>query len=202
MHPVIFQGFERLLRQADPDGALRRGRVLEVGAMPADDTLLNLPCLADSRLRLGVNLAPASQRPGFAILRANANDLGFLTDGSFEIVLSNSTLEHDRHFWLTLAEMRRLLCPGGLLLIGVPGYGKVESWDRLRRWLKRLPPLRRRLESWRVSELTLVRHDMPADYWRFGEAAAREVFLEGLEPLGVTRLLDPPRFLALGRKPA
>jgi SAM-dependent methyltransferase len=202
MHPVIFQGFERLLLEADPDAALRRGRVLEIGAMPEDDTLLNLPCLAGSRLRLGVNLAPASRRPGFAILQADANNLGFLADEAFEIVLSNSTLEHDRRFWLTLAEMRRLLRPGGLLLVGVPGFGRVESWQRAKHWLNRFAFLRRRSGAWRAAELTLARHDMPADYWRFSEAAARDVFLEGLEPLGVSRLLDPPRFLALGRKPA
>ncbi len=201
MQPAIFQGFERLLSAADPAGSLRRGRVLEIGAMPAADTLLNLPCLGAARLRLGINLAPASQQPGFTILQANANRLDFLADDSFDIVVSNSTLEHDRQFWLTLAEMQRLLRPGGLLLIGVPGFGRVESWSRAKQLLNHFPLLRRRSVSWRASELTLARHDMPADYWRFGEAAAHEVFLAGLEPLGVTRLLDPPRFLALGRKP-
>lgn len=201
MHPAVFQAFDRLLRQADPAGTLRAGRVLEIGAMPAPDTLLRLPCLAGAALRLGINLAPPSRQPGFEIRQADANALPDLPDGSFDVVLSNSTLEHDRRFWLTLAEMRRLLRPGGLLLVGVPGFGGAPGWDRAKRWLGRLPYLRGRLAGWRAAELTLARHDMPADYWRFGAAAARDVLLEGLEPLAVERLLVPVRFLALGRKP-
>ena len=200
MHPVIFQAFDRLLLAADPGGALRAGHVLEIGAMPAADTLLHLPAVAGAAFRVGVNLAPASRQAGFAILQADANRLAF-GDAAFDLVLSNSTLEHDRRFWLTLAEARRVLKPGGLLLLGVPGFGGGPGWARFRRILGRLPLLRGRLAGWRAAELTLARHDMPRDYWRFGEAAAREVLLEGLEPLAVERLLEPPRFLALGHKP-
>jgi SAM-dependent methyltransferase len=200
MHPVIFEAFERLLRDADPGGAACAGRVLEIGAMPAADTLLNLPALQGAAVRLGVNLAPASRQPGFEIRQGDANRLAF-DDASFDLVLSNSTLEHDRRFWLTLAETRRVLKPGGLLLLGVPGFGGGAGWARFRRLLGRLPLLRGRLAGWRAAELTLARHDMPRDYWRFGEAAAREVLLEDLEPLAVERLLVPPRFLAVGRKP-
>ncbi len=200
MHPVIFQAFERLLREADPDGRRCKGRVLEIGAMPAADTLLNLPALRGAAFRLGVNLAPASRQPGFEIRQGDANRLDLDSD-DFDLVVSNSTLEHDRRFWLTLAEARRVLKPGGLLLLGVPGFGGGAGWARCKRLLGSVPLLRRRLAGWRVSELTLARHDLPRDYWRFGEAAAREILLEGLEPLAVERLLEPPRFLVVGRKP-
>ena len=65
---------------------------------------------------------------------ANANDMPF-ADASFDLVMSVSTLEHDKHFWLSLAEMKRVLRPGGVLAIAVPGYVKDPERDR-GRWTR------------------------------------------------------------------
>jgi len=35
---------------------------------------------------------------------------------------AKAMLEHDRHFWLTIAEVRRVLAPGGRFYVGVPAY--------------------------------------------------------------------------------
>jgi SAM-dependent methyltransferase len=45
-------------------------------------------------------------------LIAEGSDLPF-TDASFDVVVSTSQLEHDPTFWLTLAEVGRVLRPGG-----------------------------------------------------------------------------------------
>ena len=50
-------------------------------------------------------------------------------DESFVLVMSNAVLEHDKHFWLTLAEMKRVTRPGGLMVIGVPGFVKHRERD-------------------------------------------------------------------------
>ena len=50
---------------------------------------------------------------------ADAHALPF-EDGSFETVVSTEMIEHDPAFWLSLAEMRRVLKPGGQMTIVVP----------------------------------------------------------------------------------
>ena len=60
----------------------------------------------------------------------NANRMDAFEDEMFDLVLSNATLEHDKHFWLSVAEMHRVLRPGGLLVIGVPGFIKDPDRDQ------------------------------------------------------------------------
>ena len=44
-------------------------------------------------------------------------------DDSFDTVVSTEMLEHDSAFWLSLAEMGRVLRPGGSLLLTTRGNG-------------------------------------------------------------------------------
>lgn len=71
---------------------------------------------------------------------ASGHDLPF-KDETFDLVLCMNTLEHDDTFWLTVAEMKRVLKKGGILFIEVPNYsyGTIQNW--------------------------------PADYWRFSDQA-------------------------------
>lgn len=41
---------------------------------------------------------------------------------SFDLVLCCDTLEHDDRFWVTVEQMRKVLKPGGWLLITVPSF--------------------------------------------------------------------------------
>lgn len=202
MTPAIFAAFDALCRNY---GA--QGNVLEVGATPTADTLLNLPALRGCGSRIGINIEPGATTSAGTILHGNGNDLSRFADGSFDVVVSNATLEHDPRFWLTLSEMRRVLKPGGLLLIGVPGFTRARSWlrraaGRLGDWTRAWIPLTRRLQVFAAGTPTLLVHDYPGDYFRFSEQALREVLLSDLEVLA-TRVLDaPPRLLGVGRKPA
>jgi ABC-type dipeptide/oligopeptide/nickel transport system permease component len=131
MHSTVFSLFDRLC-------AARRcgGDVLEIGAVPTDDTLLCLPALAGARSRIGVNLDGPHRHGDFEILRADANSLASLPgfgDATFDTVLCNSVLEHDPFFWKTLAEMKRVTRPGGTIGIGVPGYAKLPVERRASR---------------------------------------------------------------------
>ena len=47
----------------------------------------------------------------------------------FDLILCSATLEHDKRFWRSVSEMRRVLRPGGLLIISVPGYIKDPETD-------------------------------------------------------------------------
>jgi ubiquinone/menaquinone biosynthesis C-methylase UbiE len=104
-----------------------RGRLLDVGTGPGDIPVLVVERVADCTV-LGVDLAqgmlelaerrrvlsPQGGRVELRVADAKALDLD---DGSFDGVFSNTILHHipdPRHF---LREVRRVLKPGGVLLI-------------------------------------------------------------------------------------
>jgi SAM-dependent methyltransferase len=202
MTPALFAEFDALCSQYGATGS-----VLEIGATANTDTLLNLPSLRDCGSRIGVNIEYSATIAAGPILCGNGNDLSRFSDGVFDIVVSNATLEHDPRFWLTLAEMRRVLKPGGLLLIGVPGYIRARGWLRrlagyLGEGLSALAPLLARpLQGFGAGTATLLVHDYPGDYFRFSEQALREVLLADLEVLATRVLEVPPRLVGVGRKP-
>jgi SAM-dependent methyltransferase len=202
MHAAVFSAFDAICRAEGAAGA-----VLEVGAMPAPDSLLMLPALAGTRERIGINLRPASEIGGCSILQADAHDMACFASGRFDVVLCNSVLEHDPRFWLSLAEMRRVAKPGALIVIGVPGYAApgFGAWRRQVSRAARLPVLGRALAGAAAAYLAgtpvLRLHNHPGDYYRFSEQACREILMAGLEQVRIRQLLQPPRFVAWGRMP-
>lgn len=190
MHPLVYQHFESVLAHA-PIG----GRVLEIGAAPTSDCLLFSPVLGHSSLRIGINkgFSSATTPAGKPIahgrvhfLAADGNDLSFLRDGLFDIVLCNAVLEHDPFFWKTISEMRRVLRGGGWMVIGVPGYiGSIRHPQHP------LATFTHRLHNW------------PGDYYRFSEQACREVFFAGFDAVSQAVLLvdQTPKIITYGFKP-
>jgi ubiquinone/menaquinone biosynthesis C-methylase UbiE len=159
-------------------------RVLEVGGRIGPDSLLLFPELADAK-RFCINLEDIADDYGISAVTGNANNMDMFGDASFDLVVSNATLEHDRYFWLSLAEMRRVLRPGGLLVIGVPGFKKDKEP------LPNIPP---------DATLTYKVH-MWHDYYRFTPKALRNVFFEGFDDVQVRPMLKPPRIVGHGLKP-
>lgn len=202
MHDEVYTAFERLCRPL-----AITGKVLEIGASPFHQSLLTLPCLSRASGRIGVGLDGAFKGPAYEIRQMNAHALTDFDDGAFQLVLSNSMLEHDPQFWLTLAEARRVTARGGHLALGVPGYVSMGTTPlrKLFRKLVRLPLVGHR---WRdistaldASSLTLGIHDYPGDYYRFSTQAMAEVLLAGMVDVTVQTVLSPPRILGIGRKP-
>jgi SAM-dependent methyltransferase len=199
MHPSVYREFERVC------AAHHRGdSVLEVGAVPGGDSLLRLAAFRAARTRVGVSLEGAYRGPDLEIFRGNANDLSRFPEASFDTVVSNATLEHDPFFWKTLSEMKRVLRPGGLLVIGVPGFARLRL-DRLVSLFDKLNPFRFLLAGRGTflgsSTVSLRVHEFPGDYYRFSEQAVREVFLAGMREVEVRRIMVPPRIIGRGRKP-
>jgi len=198
MHPTIFAAFDEICRQHTATGP-----VLEIGATASADTLLMLPSLALVSERIGINLVAPGTIGGCQILQGGAHDLSQFESGHFATILCNSMLEHDPRFWLTLAEIRRVARASALIVIGVPGFAAapVTRHRGLLNRLRRLPsPWRRAMEIHLAGTSVLPPHHFPGDYYRFSEQACREILMEGLELLELRRLLDPPRFVAAGRK--
>jgi SAM-dependent methyltransferase len=162
------------------DSRIEPARVLEVGGVMGRKSLLDSPVVAPAE-RVVLNMAWVRHEDGIEVVRGNANDMPF-EDASFDLVMSVSTLEHDRRFWLSVAEMQRVLRPGGLLVIAVPGYVVDPERDR-GRWTR----------TYKVH--------FKFDYYRFSEQAVRDVFFDGMERVVVRSLLTPPRIVGHGYKP-
>jgi SAM-dependent methyltransferase len=197
VHDVVFQAFDRICREEKISGD-----VLEIGARPSADTLLCLPSLRGSARRIGIDLDGPYHANGIDILAGDANQMTMFADGAFDAVLCNSVLEHDRFFWRSLAEIRRVLRPGGLFVVGVPGYGAMSGppFGPLVRLLRRVPGLAGIAGASGASSPTLGLHQFPGDYYRFSRQAVAEIFLANFDSIAVETVLNPPRFIGRGRK--
>jgi SAM-dependent methyltransferase len=176
VRPEVQQEFHRIIRES----GVRPRSALEVGGVLGPGSLLRFPELTDAS-RYCLNLTPLRRDKDIEGVRGNANDIPF-EDERFDLVLSNATLEHDKYFWLSLAEMRRVLKPGGMLMIGVPGYVKNPELDH-----------GRSTHTYRVH--------YRFDYYRFSDQAVREVFFEGMDETTVSVVPRPPRIIGWGWKP-
>jgi SAM-dependent methyltransferase len=138
------------------------------------------------------------------IIQANANAMPF-DDGAFDLVLSNATLEHDPYFWKSTSEMRRILAPGGILMLGVPGFTQRRAEALIHRAAARVPWIVRHLNPLASATLTFKVHYEEGrfgDYYRFSRMAVEEVLFAGMEILSLESVMSPPRFVGAARKPA
>jgi SAM-dependent methyltransferase len=196
MDARIFQEFERICA-GRPMGEM----VLEVGALPNEESLLNMKSLQSVRTRIGLNLDGPYSWNGFTIVKGNANAMTCFADGIFDTVLCNAMLEHDKFFWKSLGEIKRVTRQGGLVVIGVPGYTERSLERRLCKVINRLPWIARKRLDWIVSTtLTYRIHNQPGDYYRFSPQAITEVFFDGMHEVEVRSLMVPPRIIASGIK--
>jgi ubiquinone/menaquinone biosynthesis C-methylase UbiE len=162
--------------------------------------------LQQASTKTGIDLDGPHEYRDFKIVKGNANSMDCFQDNQFDAVLCNAVLEHDKYFWKTLYEIKRVTKPGGLVVIGVPGFAKLRGEKVKAIWSQM--PLVRRLHAHRYlnmlfnSTVTYEIHNWPGDYYRFSPQAVREVFLEGLEQTEVRSVMLPPRLFAIGTKSA
>lgn len=107
----------------------------------------------------------------------DAEHLPSLWSGFFDVVVSTELLEHCERFWLALAEMGRVLKPGGWLLLTARG--------------------------WTPEGGAMFEHAYPSDYWRFGRhSVPLLVGLAGCDVVESAQDPQAPGFMALGRRRA
>lgn len=199
MNPRIYQEFERVCSARNINGS-----VLEIGAVPSRMSLLCMKSLENATEKIGINLDGPHQFRDFRIHKGNANSMDMFADDRFDVVLSNAVLEHDRHFWKTIAEIRRVTKPGGFVMIGAPGY-KYYRAEKYKSVLEKIP-LVCRLKRFRYlnpffsTTVTVHVHNYPGDYYRFSPQAFEEVFFEGFDHVEVRALMLPPRIVGFGTK--
>ena len=192
MHPKMYREFERIC-SAQSAG----GKVLEIGAVPSDKSLLHMDCLQGAREKNGINLDGPYEYRDIRIVKGNANDMSCFADATFDTILCNATLEHDKYFWKSIAEIKRIAKSGCLIVIAVPGYTKL-AFEKffLFKLLRKFRPLKFLTNS----SLTFHVHRSPGDYYRFSHQALEEVFFDGMLDVNVYTLMIPPRVIGYGRK--
>lgn len=184
MHDSSFVKAEIFVREYAPEVAAGPLRVLEVGSKSyhSQDTykaLFPAPRFAYTGLDLeaGENVD---------VVPANPFIWDEIAECSFDLCVSGQTFEHNPYFWITFAEMARVLVPGGLALIVAPGGGAVHRYP-VDCW--RFYP-----DSWAalctVSGLELVESYFETDEmaaavnggnWRDSAAVVRKPKLDGAE---------------------
>ena len=177
MNPRIKKAFREAVRAS----GVRPRRALEVGGKTDSRSLLLCPELDGAQL-VCLNVDEQGSVDAVEFQQGNGNDMHMFEPDSFDVVASNAMLEHDRRFWLSVSEMRRVLRPGGLLFIGVPGYVPGTYDDG--------------------NATPTYRFHGRQDYWRFSDLAVRTEFLGGFDDVQVADMLVPPRIVGHGRKPA
>lgn len=130
-----------------------------------------------------------------------------LSGESFDVVVSNQVFEHIPFFWITAAEIARVLAPGGLALVISPSSGfphrypvdcwrfYPDSWNALCDYVGL-----ELLESYREHPITW-RRVIPGLYWRdammvarkpaLGSAAERQDYCDRLDAIVGTRTKGP-----------
>jgi SAM-dependent methyltransferase len=113
------------------------GRVLEVGCGMGH----LLTWLVDSYQVYGADINPwalaESRRnvPQGSFLLLSAEELGAFQDGSFQIVVSKHVVEHLPNPERSIAEISRVLAPGGLLLLATPNLSSPMRDVKKERWI-------------------------------------------------------------------
>jgi SAM-dependent methyltransferase len=200
MSPEVYKAFQTILSTHQIHGP-----VLEVGAVAGPDCLLNLPAFKNVSKKIGVNLIDQNSTVDIEYVQINANDLSCFDNNYFQVVVCNSTLEHDPFFWKTLAEIKRVSMVGGLIVIGVPGYTgmglqHIFTQRNVFHWFLRVFSMMGVNKGLKASTLTLGEHHFPNDYYRFSEHAVNDILLEGTSDRCVHQVMSPPRFIGVGYK--
>ena len=102
------------------DGA--NWRVLDIGSMSYLDHDSYRALFSDGPYEyLGLDIAPG---PNVDIVPTDPYSWNELATESFDLVISGQSLEHNPYFWITFAEIARVLRVGGLTAIIAPSAGR------------------------------------------------------------------------------
>jgi len=145
-----------------------QGRVLEVGGRE-----YTAAYGGDRVTRSDVLSAVASDDP--SVIVADLSAAPQIADDTYDCIILTQTLHYVFDMPKAIAELHRILRPGGSLLLTVPGISQISTWD-MERWGDRW-----RLTDLAVNELLATRFDPDAiQVSTYGNAASAVSFLQGI----------------------
>lgn len=148
------------------DHGLRELPVLEVGSFVVNGTVRDL--FTGEYVGVDMREGPGVDRVADAVRLP-------WTEGLWPVVLCLEMLEHALRPWAVVAEMVRVLAPGGVLLASARGFDEFGAWRY---------------------------HGHPDDHYRFGRLAFRALFEDaGLVVESIEADPVGPGWLLLARKP-
>jgi SAM-dependent methyltransferase len=101
-----------------------RSRVLDVGS-GSEPGLLSYRSLFDGCEYVGLDIENAHN---VDLVPADPFAWPEIETDSFDVVVSGQTFEHNPYFWITAAEIARVLKPGGVVAIVAPSKGVVHRF--------------------------------------------------------------------------
>lgn len=119
MHPTSFKLMEKLVETY----AQGVGSVLDIGSMDVNGSYK--PLFSPACKYVGLDLVGGAN---VDVVVASPYHWPEVASGSFDLVISGQAFEHIKFFWLTLAEIHRVLKPRGLCFIIAPSSGPVHSY--------------------------------------------------------------------------
>lgn len=101
-------------------------RILDVGARAIRDHDSYKSLFTSAAFEyLGADMEPGNN---VDVVLVDAHDWTEIESASFDVVISGQTLEHDPEFWVTIAEISRVLRPNGLCCLIAPSTGPFHRY--------------------------------------------------------------------------
>jgi hypothetical protein len=178
---------ERLLQLYDA-----KGPVLEI-AKDVDDLIVTSKDLFSDQPRHVMGLGSKVELDDITFHDGDTHDMtSQFADGSLGVVISNRVLPRDKKFWRTQDEIRRILAPGGLLILVAPCYSVVPNEAGVIAVGRKGNP---------VDTVTVTQKINGApDFWRISPQAVKNVLFDGFEIREVQVKMVPPNVFGVGVK--
>jgi SAM-dependent methyltransferase len=128
----VHDAIARVLGTQAPAGAGggRTPRLLDVGCWDGATTLRYAAITGAEPAGIEIFPGPAAtaRQRGVEVAALDLEREAFpWADGTFDVVVVNQVLEHLKNIWLPLAEIYRVLRPGGLLVASVPNLASLHN---------------------------------------------------------------------------
>ncbi len=170
------------------------GPLLEIAGGGREGAISHAPFLNGVERHVVVTGGEGGEAGGVHVHKGEPNDLAPLfDDGCFSTVIWDRALERDARFWLTVAEIRRVLMPGGMLVLCTRGFGKTNKFGIRVVGASGNP----------INFLTATAAVSPAggDYLRCSPQGLRNLVLDGLDVKELRSAFMTPHLFAVAQKP-